>query len=199
MKVNLVVITGRFRNKDSNFVSNFDNIDLTKSHLEYRRGRIEFYHLGNRILLTKRQSFTLYLSNNIRSSLEQITKTLKLIKHIIYQTGLKSLLKLQSIQYSNIHCSGQIQLQGKLLYTNCMPILLDFSETIFIKAHALDLVEVTITNFNKFESYLQFELKHKNGNLKILYSGYYTIITNTPTSLSWWTMLINRLRHTVHQ
>ena len=180
LHVDLVVFRGRFLLRKG-------AVDILRFHEEYYQkhgvacdgGKVEFFHLGNKISVTKNGYLRLYLCVNVPSAVEQIEETL----HRVGETFLPFTSGFSEIKYSaaSVHLSGKFAFKGSILFNRLKPMLQTLFPIIDIIASASGERSTTSVDPSKLAvegcTFTSLKVKVPEGKLCVVHSGSFTIIT----------------------
>ena len=169
---------------------------LSKAYLRvYRGGRVDFCSLENVVGVTSRGYLTLYLTVRLASALERLQDTLRRIGEMFLPfTGGFSVIRYRAV---NLHFSGRFSVNKSTLFTKL--------KTNLEKQSSVEIVLGCGQSISRFQNvsdfpvypflYTYIQLKLPEGKLNILYTGSYTILTNSFKYLVFWTTFAKALCH----
>lgn len=195
MNINLVVIKGKIVlasgdiNLEKIYILHGENHRVKKLN-----GRLDFYHLGNTVSVTRHGFITIYISVNINITVQELETILTRIADFFnpYTNGIQEI----TYKAANIQLSGKASYKGSLLLTKLRSILQTTTDIIEIVIGS-DINVARISNASALPLdnflYIYIEAKCLQGKFKIQHTGYYTIITTKFKYIPFWELFCTEL------
>ena len=153
--INLLVIVGEVKliQSYSSIPLEFNLIHFLKAvpYSIHTKGRLGFYLFGNRIFLTSKGKYTIFLSVKIKHSLLHWGSYVKQILRICKKAGITRKIRIGLNKIVNVHASGTLLLakyiSGQQLFQLVAPTFLKITDGYFtVRLSQQDFTKVTFNN-----------------------------------------------------